>query len=79
MTATLPGTSRETLAAAERRSAELEKQIGQGPVGGLQSARQHGGIPSVAVWVRWAERPKAGIANHPGGDVEALRPRWTPA
>ena len=31
MTATLPGTSRETLAAAERRSAELEKQIGQDP------------------------------------------------
>src|SRR6516164_1873307 len=31
MTATLPGTSRETLAAAEQRSAELEKQIGQDP------------------------------------------------
>ena len=31
MTATLPGTIRETLAASERRSAELEKQIGAGP------------------------------------------------
>jgi tryptophanyl-tRNA synthetase len=31
MTATLPGTIRETLAASERRSAELEKQIGRDP------------------------------------------------
>jgi tryptophanyl-tRNA synthetase len=31
MTATLPGTSRETHAAAERRSAELERQIGRDP------------------------------------------------
>src|SRR6516165_12382825 len=31
MTGTIPGTSRETLGAAERRSAELEKQIGRDP------------------------------------------------